>query len=56
MGDPDLVRLDVHAQPCIEGELRKRVAADREGSVRRFDIEVGDTDSRFHPSRVGRPN
>ena len=55
MGQSDLIGLDVHAQSREEAELRKLVAADRKDPVRRFDIERGDTNARFHPSRVGRP-
>lgn len=48
MGDSHLIRLDVHAESREEVETRKLVAADREGPVRRVDIELGDTDARLH--------
>jgi hypothetical protein len=45
VGNPDLVRLDVYAQSVHVGELRKGVATDSEGSIRRsIDGQVRDGD------------
>jgi hypothetical protein len=53
VGNPDLVRLDVYAQSVHVGELRKGVATDREGSIRRsIDSQVRDGDMWLHPPSV----
>ena len=51
--DPDLVRLDVDAEPGVPVEVRKGLSADRERSVGRGDLDVRDADAWLHRFHSG---
>jgi hypothetical protein len=50
--DPDLVGLDVDAEPSVAVEVRKDLPADRERAVGGRDLDVGDADAGLHGASV----